>query len=732
MVTAVVAALAITFPVQQADTATFRDGATAELYAQARVRHIRQDSLVRDYRAAVQTRMDLTAGRSRFARQTALFAHETVARVTWRAPNDLKVEALGVRSAAPIIGIVARMGVAEEEEMRDDFRQEMILDRPWFIPRAFGDSIRLMGVPDRAAVHPFAAGATSRYRYAITDSVTLIVPGRTVRAVGMRVEPKRLGPSLVAGEMWLDRETADVVRMVVVFVGEYLWEEPDGSSPSDSADARDDNEWANRFLTVEADVEYALVDGRYWLPHRQFLAITAEIPWFVNAALPARAVSTFSNYEVNTSPMMSFVVQPDELDDLDERSTRVLVATGDGLVDEEEADTGETRYHTGYLRAGNWDDGHWEVVVPPAESLLAYDWQADFRVALDAQEQERLTQSLISLANISEELPPEWIGRRRFHLAWERFADVLRYNRVQGSSVGIGVQWRPGPDFTTLLATGRFGLGDLRPSASLVWRREDPAGRLDLTAFGDVQEVEPWTRGSGVGNTLNAALVGHDDADYYFVLGTGFSYTWNVGFMKDVEFAARFERHETKQTTVDPLIPGLFGSATFRLNPAITEGTFFRTGLNHTGVAGPVELKEGLDVLAGDGLLAARAWGSVSVTYGVLGRGGRVLLRGGVVRGDEFPQLNFRLGGPQTVRGYPYGTRVAREFWSAQMDYALRRSAAWTPVVFADVGDTFSSDPIVGAGLGVSLLNGLIRLDLSKGLRPSSEVRLDLAFRAHR
>jgi hypothetical protein len=202
--------------------------------------------------------------------------------------------------------------------------------------------------------------------------------------------------------------------------------------------------------------------------------------------------------------------------------------------------------------------------------------------------------------------------------------------------------------------------------------------------------------------------------------------------MKDVEFAARFERHETKQTTVDPLIPGLFGSATFRLNPAITEGTFFRTGLNHTGVAGPVELKEGLDVLAGDGLLAARAWGSVSVTYGVLGRGGRVLLRGGVVRGDEFPQLNFRLGGPQTVRGYPYGTRVAREFWSAQMDYALRRSAAWTPVVFADVGDTFSSDPIVGAGLGVSLLNGLIRLDLSKGLRPSSDVRLDLAFRAHR
>jgi hypothetical protein len=676
--------------------------------------------------------MDLTAGRSRFARQTALFAHETVAQVTWRAPNDLRVEALGVRSAAPIIGIVARMGVEEEKEMRDEFRQEMILDRPWFIPRAFGDSVRLMGVPERAAVHPLAAGATFLYRYAIVDSVTLVVPGRTVRAIRMRVDPKRLGPSLIAGEMWLDRETADVVRLVMIFVGEYLWEEPDGNSPSDSAKARDENERANRFLTVEADVEYALVDGSYWLPHRQFLAVTAEVPWFINATLPARAVSTFSDYEVNTSPAMSFVLQPDELENLHDQSTRVLVRTDTGLTEEDESGQPEARYRHGYYRTGTWDDGRWEVVVPSAESLLAYDWRTDFTVELESQEEERRTQSLISLASISEELPPEWIGRSRFHLAWERFADVLRYNRVQGSSVGLGVQWRPGPIFTTLLATGRFGLGDLRPGASVVWRREDPAGRLDLDAFADVREVEPWTRGSGVGNTLNAALLGHDDADYYFAIGAGFSYRWNSGTLRDVEFATHFEHHESKQTTVDPLIPGLVGSATFRPNPDVVEGSFFRTRLGHAGTVGAAHTREGLEVLAGDGLLGARVWGSASATFGALGRRGRMVLRGGVARGDALPQLNFRLGGPNTVRGFPYGTRAARQFWAAQVDYSINRSAALAPVVFADVGDTFTSDPMVGVGFGLSVLNGVIRLDLSKGIRPSTEVRFDLAFRAHR
>ncbi|MFQ5705186.1 MAG: hypothetical protein ACE5HT_14350, partial [Gemmatimonadales bacterium] len=256
----------------QGDTATFKDAATAELYARARVRHVRQDSLVHDYRARVETRLDLTSGRSRFSRQTALFAHETVAQLAWQAPNDLKVEILGARSAAPALRMFAHMGGVSREDLddlQDELRQEVLLDRPWFIPRSLGDSIMLMGVPDQAALHPLAFGAVDHYRYAITDSTRLRIPnGPEIAAVKIHVTPKELGASLVAGDMWIDRTTADVVRLMVVFVGQYVWSQPDGSTPQDSAEARNDNKWATRFLSAEADVEYALIENQYWLPYR--------------------------------------------------------------------------------------------------------------------------------------------------------------------------------------------------------------------------------------------------------------------------------------------------------------------------------------------------------------------------------------------------------------------------------------------------------------------------------
>ncbi len=75
---------------------------------------------------------------------------------------------------------------------------------------------------------------------------------------------------------------------------------------------------------------------------------------------------------------------------------------------------------------------------------------------------------------------------------------------------------------------------------------------------------------------------------------------------------------------------------------------------------------------------------------------------------------------------------MGRDFWSAQIDYAIGRSQFAAPVVFFDVADTFTSDPLMGVGLGLSLVNGLIRFSLSKGVRPTNSVRFDLAFSAPR
>jgi hypothetical protein len=689
--------------------------------------------MVRDYRARVRTRMDFTAGRSRFSRQTALLVHETVAQVTWRFPNDLKVQVEGARSAAPILRMVA--GISPEldeeldEDLRGDFRQEVWFDRPWFIPRSLGDSIRLMGVPEQAALHPLAAAGTDYYRFRITDSVRVSVPGRVIRAVKVRVEPKRLGPSLVAGTMWIDQETADVVRLTVIFVGEYLWEEPDGSSPQDSAEARQGSKQANRFLSVEADIEYALVAQRYWLPHRQLLAITVEIPWFVNATLPARAVSTFSDYEVNTSPEVSFRVVLDTATGGRRRTTVRVKNTGKSG----EQITSRERDRYGYQRGGSWSDGRWEVDVPPADSLGTYKWDSDFKVDLDQDGQKRLRESIAELADISKELPEQWLGRRNFQLAWEQFSDIVRYNRVQGFSVGAGFQVRPGPAFTTLLLTGRFAFGNLEPTGSVVWRRDSPGGRLDIRAYWDVQEVEPWTRGLGVGNSLNAFFAGHDDAEYYRGAGGGFSYRWNAGMLRDVEFVALFESQRSMPTEVSSPIPNLFGDGTFPLNRSIVEGDYLRGSLLHIGSIGLAQHREGAELLTSREQTAARFWITAALPFRIVQRTGTLTLRAGTVAGDSLTQMDFRLGGPQTVRGYTYGTRVDRHFWSAQLDFALTRSQLLAPVVFADVGDTFMAEPMVGGGVGVSFINGLIRFSLSKGFaNPPTDLRFDLAFNAAR
>ncbi len=738
MVQVVVAALLLLSP-QQSDTATFRDAVTAELYARARVRHIAQDTLVQNYRAMVRTRMDASAGRSRFARQTALFAHESAAEVSWQAPNDLKVTVLGTRAQLPIIRLLQGLGGDAEAEAEDELRRELVWDRPWFIPRALGDSIRLMGLPEHAALHPMADGATEYYRYAVTDSVQLITQSRTIRALKMRVEPKQLGAALVAGDMWLDAETADIVQFGMVFLGDYLWDTPSGSTFEDSAAAKKESDQAKQFLSVEAQVEYALVDQLYWMPYRQFLAITVEIPVFLNAAIPVRAVTTFSDYTVNSNPRIVFhTTEEDLLEELDEGGGRertivvVKARAGRDARVEVEGEEDEERYERGYYRAGTWRDGRWEMDVPPVDSLLSFVWDTELDTSYDADEERRLRQTFAELSELSEELPAEWLGRRRFGMAWESVSEIVRFNRVQGLSTGAGYQIRPKIKFTSLLLAGRFGFSDKRLTGSVTVRRDGPEGRFDLKGFHTVAEVEPWTRGLGIGNSINALFVGNDDADYYLTSGGSLAYAWNYGLLRNFEAGLSCERHETMDVATTSAIAGIWGTGVFQVNPPVAEGWFVQGSLARTDRLGTVTVGPGGDVLAGDQGTAGRLWVVVGVPFALPGVSGALTVRGGMVRGDSLPQMLFRLGGTQTVRGYTYGERTGREIWSAQLDLGLRRSRLIAPVVFFDIGDTFASDPFIGVGAGLSLLNGLVRFNLSKGIRPDRAFRFDLLFRAPR
>lgn len=700
---------------QTVDSSTYADARTREVVSLARARHVLADSTVLSYTARVTTRIEASAGKSRFARAFPLIAHETAARIAWSLPNDLQVHLLGVRVASPFSGV----------------RPDVWLDRPWFIPRSPDDTVRLMGVPSTAALHPLADGAEQWYRYRIVDSLLMAIPGRTIRAIGVRVEPKRPGPSLMAGEMWIDAESGDLVRLMVTFVGEYVWSEPDSGTAVDSAEARKRSRKAEHYLTVNADLQYALIEGRYWMPSRQLLAVTLDIPWLGGANFPMRALTTFSDYDVNGANAVAFELPVDS-----GAHRRRRCGTSDSLVADSamHGSDWDRCERAGFAHAGRWNGGQWEVDAPPLDTLRAYHWATPLTLTFDAADAAYVRATVGDLARLDESLPDAWMGRETAGLRWRRLADLVRFNRVQGLSVGLGYQVRPGPDFTTLQGTVRFGLSDHRPTGALAWIRDAPSGHLEITGFREYREFEPWSEGASLANSINALFAGHDDADYLLASGGAVSYTPYVGALHEVTFLAGIEHQATvKTTTGSRLNDWLGGSGVLGPNPSVTPGNFARLAVEPHARLGALDVRPGAEALFNDSLHAARVWLATQLSMTVAGRRAVLRVKGGAVLGDSLPQMRYGVGGPESVRGYDYGTEVGHSFWSAQLDVPLTRGWLATPVVFGDVGGTFSDgDPLVGAGAGLSFLNGWFRLDVSKGLRPARDVRFDLRFAAPR
>ncbi|MEX1049980.1 MAG: hypothetical protein WEC54_00385, partial [Gemmatimonadales bacterium] len=417
--------LALLMAVQSPDTATYANLETLELLQIARERHRAQDTLVHDYQAVVTTRMEVRAGRSLFARLRPLWVHETRARVAWHAPNDmnLHIESMRGQSAFGDVEGTVRFG------------------RPWFVPRALGDSIRLLSIPSTAALHPLAADAEDSYRFVIVDSATISTPGHAVRAIAVQVTPKHVGASLVAGTMWIDRAGGDVVRLSVTFLGEYVWDTPEGETPEDSASARRSTRTAQRFVSVHADLEYLLVDNAHWMPWRQLLSVNMSVNFILSAAMPARVLTTFRDTRVNTGVPVLFTLEPDSGRN---RRTRVHYPEGERVAVRDPHD----RY--GYTVTGRTAAMRWETTMPPRDSVRAFVWDTPLDADITPIDRDRIERFIADMERLGENLPGEWMARRVLQVAWMDPSDILRFNRVQGTSIGAGVTVNPGLSFTTL------------------------------------------------------------------------------------------------------------------------------------------------------------------------------------------------------------------------------------------------------------------------------------------
>lgn len=194
-----------------------------------------------DARGYVYFFLDRQAGEERNLVKTDQLA----VRVYWKAPGLTRQHILGRR---------------DDRQMPTNIRYH--LDHLVIIQENFGDVIRIGdGDEVSSVIHPLAPGAAGRYEYLLADSITVAFADGLdpVRVYEVQVRPRDPDQPGFVGTLFLDRETAAVVRMNFTF------------TPASYVDRQLDY--------IRVSLENALWDRRYWLPYRQSLEIRRKIPF---------------------------------------------------------------------------------------------------------------------------------------------------------------------------------------------------------------------------------------------------------------------------------------------------------------------------------------------------------------------------------------------------------------------------------------------------------------------
>ncbi|MGI8498295.1 MAG: hypothetical protein ACR2OG_12015 [Gemmatimonadaceae bacterium] len=178
-------------------------------------------------------------------------ADELALKVYWRAPNLSKQVIEGRRDSLLL--------PTDIQYHRDHLG---------IIQNNFPSIIRL-GEGDEVAdvPHPLSPVGLREYDYAIRDSLLITLPDRKLAVYEVRVRPRNDRVPRVIGAVYIDRETADVVRMAFNFT-------------------------RAAFLDKDLDdlaivLENGLVEGRFWLPTRQEVEIRRSGSWL---DFPARGI----------------------------------------------------------------------------------------------------------------------------------------------------------------------------------------------------------------------------------------------------------------------------------------------------------------------------------------------------------------------------------------------------------------------------------------------------------
>jgi hypothetical protein len=352
------------------------------------------------------------------------------------------------------------------------------------------------------------------------------------------------------------------------------------------------------------------------------------------------------------------------------------------------------------------------------------------------------------LKSLDFDLQPGWGPQLP---TWHSGLDLIRYNRVEGLSLGLSATSSLGFGYTAQ-AIGRIGTADHSPNGELSLSRSNGRQTLNGGVFRRLGVAnDDWGEPLSFSASLSNLLYGRDEGFYYRTWGAELGGTrdapgpWAGATMS---WRAFLERQSSAGVT-----PNTQGSLAHAFNGSTFIENIDATKLTALGIATDLSRTFGEDPRRIRLFARARVEGALtnrSDSVGTTGYGRFVLDAtagyhigpldasltgaGGVAAGDLPIQRAFFIGGLQTVRGESAGLagagRVGNSFWLGRLETGPR-TPGLRPVVFYDIGwagargeFTHQSPPLQSVGIGLSMMDGLLRIDASRGLWPERQWRV--------
>lgn len=682
----------------------YLDPSAAQLVRLARERRQVADLSIESYKATSKER--ISAGLRGIRRDRLLYRREVAGRLEWTRNGPGRIEILGAREVVP----VAIKGMQLPSDL-GSFMPHLAFDP--------ADNRMLLGWDDDEFVrHPLAPNAEQYYKFKTGGTTSISLPdGRQVRLIELEIIPRKTDPHNISGSFWLDAETHGVVQAVF-----RLARDIDILRDLDDEDDDDVPRFV-RPLKAAVDyvtIEYGLYDLKWWLP--RMIAFEGVVrAGFIR--VPLHYERTYSNYEVvgSAQPISVPIVEVLRRDsvaraeaDSCRGSMRITVRVGARKTDTP-ADSAQVM-----------QCGRWQIVMPAdtagllASAELPADVFAIGEQLITEGELRELGERVDKLggpAALSQVLPDVSL------LSVTR----LRYNRVEALSIAAYGELDYGAYRAS--ATARIRVADLEPNFELELQRPGENHSLTLGGYRRLNSFDPHARPFSLGASISALAFGRDDADYFRSLGvelkaepSGAASRWYSARLfaqressadKETDFSFRHvfnSDYVFRSNLAAAKIDAYGGEITLRASRGLDPDGFRLGGETYAhGAFGTTDFARGALTLRLGFPLPGKLSGALESSAGVT---------------SVAPPLQhlWYLGGTNTLRGYHAGVLSGETFWRgrAEIGYGLPavRLVGFSDAGWAGARELFrEGKPLLSVGAGASVLDGILRFDVARGLR---------------